>query len=107
MANKSNWKGRERQIAAYFGCHRVPGSGAYPNTTSADCDHLDLYIECKQRKKWSIITLWDAVRHKARDETKIPVLAITEKGRPGFWILCHSGDLQGIANQRTRAKREG
>jgi hypothetical protein len=89
MADKA-WKAFERRAAAYFGGVRCPVLG---DDTKADVNHETLYIECKQRKKHSVITLWDSVRQRARKEEKTPVVCLSEKGRPGFWILVHSDDL--------------
>jgi len=45
------------------------------------------------RKKHSAVTLWDETNALARKEDKTPVVALAEKGRPGFWILVHSEHL--------------
>ena len=103
--NKSNWKGRERQVANFFGARgRTPLSGGNSMHTRSDTLHDTLYIEQKQRKSHAVIKLWDDTKAKAKQEDKIPVVTLTEKGRPGFWVLCHSSDLTAIAHQRTLSK---
>lgn len=89
MADKA-WKAFERRVALYFGGKRCPVLG---DDTKADVSHGSLYIECKQRKKHSVVTLWDSVRQRAKREDKTPVVCLSEKGRPGFWIMVHSDDL--------------
>ena len=91
MADKP-WKRMERQVASFFGGKRCPVLGT---ETSADVDHPTLYIECKKRKKHSVITLWDNTKRRAKAEgkDKTPVVCLSENGRPGFWIVVHSDDL--------------
>jgi len=99
------WKNRERQVANYFGgAGRTPLSGINSKITAADIIHPFLAVEHKHRKKHSILNIWDKIKKVAQKEEKIPVVTISEHGRPGFWILCHSKDLLAIANQRTRGK---
>ena len=101
--NKSNWKGRERQIAEFFGTRRTPLSGGNSGHTRSDTLHKLLFIEAKQRKKHTAVTLWDETDLLARAEGKIPVVALTEKGRRGFWLVIHSSDLGSVSNQRDDA----
>jgi hypothetical protein len=89
MADKA-WKAFERRVAAYFGGTRQPVLGT---DTKADVDHPTLFIECKQRKKHTAVTLWDTVKKRADGEDKTPVVCLSEKGRPGFWIMVHSDHL--------------
>ena len=89
MSDKA-WKAFERRVAAYFGGERCPVLGT---DTKADVNHPTLYVECKQRQKHTAVTLWDTVKERARKEDKTPVVCLSEKGRPGFWILVHSDDL--------------
>ena len=98
------WKDRERQVASFFGCRRTPLSGMNSGHTSADIIHDKLFVEHKHRKKHTLLTLFDAVKKLAtKEDDKIPVVTISEKGRHGFWILCHSSELTEIANQRQLA----
>ena len=105
--SKSNWKGRERQIAKFFGTRRTPLSGGNSGHTRSDTLHEHLFIEQKQRKKHSAVTLWDETKEMADKENKIPIVTLSEKGRPGFWLLIKSTDFDAIANQRECHKKEG
>jgi hypothetical protein len=84
------WKRFERKVAAYFGGTRCPVLG---DDTRGDVTHETLFIECKKRKKHSIVTLWDTVKARADREGKTPVVCLSENGRPGFWILVKDDDL--------------
>ena len=107
MADKS-WKAFERRCARFFGCNdRNPLSGQNSKHTASDTLHESLFIEAKQRQKYAVIRLWDECKKLALKEGKIPVIAISEKNRPGFWVLVHSGDLTAAANQRALAKKAG
>ena len=89
MSDKA-WKDFERRVAAYFGGVRCPVLGT---DTKADVNHDTLFIECKQRQKHAVVTLWDTVKTRAEKEGKTPVVCLSEKNRPGFWIMVHSDDL--------------
>ena len=105
MADKA-WKVFERKTARYFGCQdRTPLSGRNSKHTASDTLHEQLFIECKQRKKHAVIKLWREAKELADKEKKIPVVALSEKGKHGFWIMCHSSDLLAVANQRSQAVR--
>ena len=103
MTHKNTWKQNERRICRYFGLERVPLSGGNSGHTRADCyqpkekligpDDNHLFIEIKLRQKHSAVTLWDKTKKLADKENKTPVVCLSEKGRPGFWILVHSDDL--------------
>ena len=96
MANKSNWKGRERQAAAYFNGRRTP---PFHPETRGDVLHDTLYIECKQRKKHAVISLWDDTNEKAKQEGKTPVVWLTEKNRPGAWLVIHSDHVRAVCDE--------
>jgi hypothetical protein len=107
MPDKS-WKAFERRVARFFGCQdRNPLSGINGKHTASDTLHPELFIEAKQRQHYAIIRLWDEAKQLSTKEGKIPVIAISEKNRPGFWVLCHSSDLTAIANQRLMAIQKG
>jgi len=89
MADKA-WKAFERRVAAFFGGVRCPVLGT---ETQADVTHESLFIECKQRQKHSVVTLWDNTKRRADNEGKTPVVCLSEKNRKGFWIVVHSEDL--------------
>ena len=92
MADKA-WKRREREVASYFNGERTALSGSNSKITKADVIHDELFVECKLRAKHSVVSLWDDTAKLAKDEGKIPVIALCEKNRPGFWVMVHSNDL--------------
>lgn len=107
MADKA-WKAFERRVARFFGCQdRNPLSGANSKHSASDTLHPELFIECKQRQKYAAVRLWDESKAMADKEEKIPVVAVSEKNRKGFWVLVHSSDLTAIANQRLEAIKNG
>lgn len=99
------WKKRERQVADYFGCRRTPLSGGSSGHTRADIIHDSLFVEHKHRAKHAILSVWQETKALAKKEGKLPVVTVSEKGRKGFWVLCHSDDLTAVANQRELARR--
>ena len=99
MADKA-WKRREREVAAYFNGERTSLSGINSKITRADVIHDELFVECKLRAKHSVVSLWDDTAKLAKDEDKIPVIALCEKNRPGFWIMVHSNDLVKIKKDK-------
>ena len=105
MADKT-WKARERQTAKFFGCNRNPLSGGNSRHTRSDSLHESLFIEHKHSVKHAITNLWDKTKAMALKENKIPVVTLSVKGRPGFWVMCHSSDLTAVANQRELAKKD-
>jgi len=101
------WKQREQQVARFFGAKgRTPLSGGNGGITRSDTLHGDLFVEHKHRARHAVLTLWDCVRKLARKERKVPVVTLSVKGRPGFWVLVHSDDLTAVANQRLQAIRD-
>ena len=99
------WKSRERQIASYFNTYRTPLSGGSSRHTRSDTLHEHLFIEQKHRKNHAVIKLWDQTKVMADKENKIPVVTLTQKGRPGFWIMVKDKDLVAVANQRENAAK--
>tara|TARA_B100000678_G_scaffold83794_1_gene69591 strand:+ start:90 stop:389 length:300 start_codon:yes stop_codon:yes gene_type:complete len=99
MADKA-WKRREREVATYFNGKRTALSGINSKITRADVIHDELFVECKLRAKHSVVSLWDDTAKLAKDEDKIPVIALCEKNRPGFWIMVHSNDLVKIKKDK-------
>ena len=101
MANKT-WKEFERPVANYFGCKRT---GPMQEKDANDINHPQLHVQCKHAKKHAILTVWDAAKKKTDKSGKIPVVAIKQKGRHGFWLLIRSSDLGAVANQRIEGKQ--
>lgn len=92
MADKA-WKQFERRVARFFGSTRNALSGGNSKVTRSDTLHPSLFIECKQRKRIGAIRTWDIAKEFADREDKTPVVCLSEKNRPGFWILVHSDDF--------------
>jgi hypothetical protein len=98
MADKA-WKAAERSIAKSFGALRNSLSGGNSKLTKSDTTHPRLFIEVKWRVKHTAVTLWDKTKVLASGEGKRPVVALREKGRPGFWVLVHINDLRAVADE--------
>lgn len=99
------WKSKEAAVARFFGAKgRTPLSGGNSGHTRSDTLHDHLFIEQKHRVRHAIISLWDRVKSLALKEKKIPVVTLSVKGRPGFWIMVYSSDLLAVANQREQAQ---
>lgn len=94
------WKQRERGVARFFGARgRTPLSGGNSGHTRSDTLHERLFIEHKHRVRHAIINLWDRIKPLAMKEGKAPVVTLSVKGRPGFWIMVHSSHLGIVAKE--------
>lgn len=91
------WKAFERRVARFFGTERNALSGGNSKLTRSDSLHPSLFIEAKQRKRFAAVRLWDATKQLADRENKTPVVCLSEKGRPGFWVLVHSDHVSALA----------
>ena len=100
MTARRTWKQRETDVANFFGGQRTPLSGGNSKITRSDVIHDELYIECKLKKKHSVVSLWDETKKLAKLEGKTPIVALCEKERPGFWIMVHSNDLQKLIKEK-------
>ena len=103
---RSTWKAAERRIARFFGAERNPLSGGNSGHSRSDSLHPLLFVEAKHRVRHSAVTLWRDTAELAKQEEKIPVIALCEKNKPGFWVMCHSSDLQAVAGCHDAAIRE-
>ena len=92
------WKAFERKCAEYFGGSRT---GPMQAKGASDVNHHCLHIQCKHSKRIALVKVWDEAKEKSNG--KIPIVAVKEKGRPGFWLLVHSSDLVAVAEQRKKA----
>ncbi len=92
MADKC-WKAFERRVARFFKTERNALSGGNSKLTRSDTLHPTLFIECKQRERFAAIRTWDEAKKLATPEKKTPVVCLSERNRPGFWILVHSDDF--------------
>jgi hypothetical protein len=106
--HRNTWKSSERRIARMFGAERNVGSGSMgrKDKTSSDSTHPTLYIECKLREKHSAVSLYDDTAKKAKKEKKIPVVTLSEKKRPGFWVLVHIDHLPLVTAELAKARHE-
>lgn len=96
--SKSTWKGFERAVANFFSTKRVPLSGSNSgHNTNSDSLHPKMYIECKVRQKMSVWQLFTDTADKAKNEHKIPVVALKQKGERGYLLVLRAEDLQKIA----------
>lgn len=96
--SKVCWKSFERLVAGFFGTKRVPLSGSNSgHNTNSDSMHDELYIECKVREKFAIWSLFDDTEKKAKNENKIPIVALKQKGEKGFLLVLRPESLEKIA----------
>jgi hypothetical protein len=95
------WKKFERSVARWFGCERT---GPMQSKDASDINHHCLHVQCKHSKRIAMVTLWDAAKDVSGD--KIPVVAVKQKGRRGFWLFVHSDDLRAVSEQRWLAARK-
>ena len=105
MADKL-WKTRERMVAKFFGTERNPLSGRNSKHSASDTLHPELFIEHKHRQRHSVLNAYHEAKRLAKDEDKIPLVTLSEKGKRGFWVVCPSSDLTAIANQRLNARKD-
>lgn len=98
------WKAHERRTAKRLGGVRTPLSGSASHHTSADIIHPTLYIECKYRKTFAILSAMHRVeaneekeqRNKElrpNGEKKPPVLILQERGAKRAYALISIGNL--------------
>jgi hypothetical protein len=93
--HRRTWQRTEGRAAALFGVRRQVGSGSggREDVTASDSTHPALFIESKLRQCHTTRTLHDEAKRLATKESKVPVLALFDKNRPGFLIVVHSDDL--------------
>jgi len=76
------WKAFERRIAKSLGTVRTPLSGGASRHTKSDTLHSGLFVECRQRAHSATCVWFGVVRHEAKKENKIPVMALHRSGSP-------------------------
>ena len=74
MTARRTWKQRETDVANFFQGQRTPLSGGNSKITRSDVIHDELYIECKLKKKHSVVSLWDETKKLAKEENKTMVV---------------------------------
>jgi hypothetical protein len=101
MPPTKTWKAAERKVAASFGTlrQRLSGSSGRDDESRSDTKHPRLFIEVKYRAVHTTRTLFDATKALADKERKLPVVALVDKGRPGFLLCVHSDDLEEFATE--------
>ena len=105
--SKSSWKHLERVVAEFFGTKRVPLSGSNSgHGTNSDSLHDKLYIECKLRGKISLWALFEDTERKAKQENKIPIVAIKQKGSRGYLLVMRPLDVKKIAEIQQKSSLE-
>jgi len=62
--------------------------------------HPKIKIQKVEKNKHSVISLWDKTNEMAKAENKTTVLALCQKHRKGFWIVCHEDDLERVIKER-------
>ena len=88
------WKDHERRTAKRLGGTRNPLSGSLSLTTGADVIHPQLYVECKYRNRFALLTVMRQVEKKAKNEGKKPILVLQEKNAKHAYILVKLNDLE-------------
>lgn len=105
--SKTCWKQMEREVAEFFGTKRVPLSGSNSgHNTNSDSLHPELYIECKVRQKVWLHTLFNDTEKKAKNENKIPIVAIRQKGQKGYLLCLKPEYLQKIVEIQKKYFRD-
>lgn len=99
MTSRSTWKGLERKAAKKLGGTRNPLSGRESLHTSGDVIHKDLYVECKLRAQWSVLSLYREVKEEAKKEGKIPILVLKEKGKHGELVVLGMEDFKKLVGE--------
>ena len=62
----------------------------------------DLKVDVIRKNKHGVITLYDETKKLADAENKIPVIALCQKNRKGFWIIVHEDDLDKVNDIRKK-----
>jgi hypothetical protein len=81
MANKSNWKGFEREVASMIDTERTPLSGGNSKHTRSDSLSKTIFAECKKRVKFSLHSLFRETKELAKKEGKLPIVVTKETGK--------------------------
>lgn len=90
------WKDHERRTAKRLGGVRNPLSGSLSLNTGADIIHPQLYVECKYRNRFALLTVMRQVEQKAKKENKKPLLVIQEKNAKHAYVLIKLDDLEDL-----------
>tara|TARA_R100000234_G_scaffold115217_1_gene91024 strand:- start:318 stop:539 length:222 start_codon:yes stop_codon:yes gene_type:complete len=66
----------------------------------------NLLVKKIEKKKHSVISLWDQTDKLAKEENKTTVIALCQKNRKGFWIVAHANDLEKIIKEKVNGKEK-
>jgi hypothetical protein len=66
----------------------------------------NLKVKVIEKKKHAVLTLYDETKKLAKAENKIPVIALCQSRRKGFWIVVHEDDLDKINDIRQRDNKK-
>ena len=102
--HRTTWKRAEAQHrrADWGAAAGAVGSAGRGDATRSDTTHARLFVEVKRRDRQTARTLFDATKALARKEGKVPILALVDKGRPGFLVVIHADDLAEVAAELAR-----
>lgn len=91
------WKAAERRIAARLGGKRNPLSGIRSgHGTHGDILHPTIYGEFKHTQRAAILTLLRATRKLAKQEHKMPLIVMHEKGTQNYAAVLPLDDFTKI-----------
>ena len=100
MTHRNTWKNFERVVAKDFGASgRTPLSGGNSGHTRSDTLHPRLFIECKLRARFAPCRTYDEAAELADKEDKVPLVALKEKGRAGYYLILRPEDLPRICDE--------
>lgn len=93
----------ERRISKAFGTVRNSLSGSRSKAgTSSDTLHSKLYIECKRQKRIAVLKWMANAELKAKEEKKVPILALKGADKKGDYILVRLRDLEFVAIEKSQ-----
>ena len=105
--SRPEWKRAEARMAELFGTMRKPLSGGIGarranrrnviNETASDSEHESLFLECKYSQKHALFTLWRKTAVKAKEEHRVPVVGLCEKGDGGVLLVINSKHMETVA----------
>jgi hypothetical protein len=62
-------------------------------------------METKLRAASSVRSLWEKIRERAHRESKVPMLMLYDKGKPGALIVVHENDLAVVASEQAKDRQ--
>ncbi len=90
------WKRTERRIAKELGGQRNSLSGSNSKVTSGDVIHDRFYVEIKERKRIPFYKVIEETIKNAKQENKIPLIVIHEKGRKNDLVILRLRDFKEV-----------